>query len=223
MAERANQGDEAKARSSFEADECEAFIAATRGRAPQPLSERAVAWSREAAAAAGTRALELGCGAGNEVLAMLEAGLGVLAIDRHQGALDATLAAATARGIAAGLELRRGPMEEVLKGIAGPFALVHARFALPFVPSRAFPLVWERIRALLGPRGVLCCQLFGPRDQFVAERPAGAMNFHDRSAVEGLVAGLEVLEWEEVAKDGYTALGRPKFWHVHHLLLRAPA
>ncbi len=209
-----------QAATSFGEDECEECIAATRGRAPQPITERAIAFA--AAARGGRRAIDLGCGAGNEALAMLRAGLDVVAVDRYDGAIAATTAAATEAGLASRLEVRQGRMEHVLPDVAGPFDLVHARFALPFVPAREFPGLWEAIRHCLGPGGVICCQLFGPQDQFLAERPAGAMNFHDRPAIEALVAGYAVLEWEEVAKHGHTALGRPKYWHVHHLLLQAP-
>jgi hypothetical protein len=101
-------------------------------------------------------------------------------------------------------------------------ALVHARFSLPFVAQADFPRLWAAIRAALAPGGCFAGQLFGPEDQFVREAPPGSMSVHDAAEVARLVAGLEVLRNEEVAKDGHTALGRPKYWHVHHLLVRAP-
>jgi SAM-dependent methyltransferase len=202
------------------------FLEKTRGRDPDPGSLAAIAAAREALGATAdvSRALgfaiDLGCGSGNETLAMLRAGFRVLAVD----ALPEAVAMTAERAAAEGFSERCATAVADLAGLDLPAgaALIHARFALPFVPESEFPRLWASIRAALAPGGCFAGQLFGPNDQFAREVPEGSMTFHDAAAVARLIEGLDILRHEEVAKPGYTALGRPKYWHVHHLLLRAP-
>lgn len=201
------------------------FLAATRGRDPDPGSLAAIAAARETpgataeASSAPGLAIDLGCGSGNETLAMLRAGFRVLAVDALPEAVAMTAERAAAEGFSERCTTAVADLAAL--DVPGGAALVHARFTLPFVPQADFPRLWSAIRAALAPGGCFAGQLFGPDDQFAREAPPGSMSFHDAAEVSRLVAGLEVLRNEEVAKDGHTALGRPKYWHVHHLLLRA--
>jgi cyclopropane fatty-acyl-phospholipid synthase-like methyltransferase len=202
---------------SFLREELLAFLAATRDRQPQPLTVDAIRLAQERHP--GGIALEIGCGAGVESEAMLAAGLAVEAVDLHQEAIDWTLARIGAAGLDHRCTPRLGAIER-LPIAARRYALIHARFALPFVGAADFPSLWDRLRDALLPGGIFAGQLFGPEDQFIRERPEGSMNFHDGSAVDRLLDGFEPLQREEVSKAGQTALGREKWWHVHHLLLR---
>lgn len=174
-------------------------------------------------AAAGTtrEAVDLGCGPGHEAGAMLRAGFRVLAIDAHVEAVEATRNRAERIGAAGGLSTRVERIER-LDLEPGRYGLVHARFALPFVPAPEFPRLWTNLRAALAPGGVLACQLFGPDDGFIHDGSFDPreMNVHAAAEVDRLIAGLETIHREEVNRDGVTALGVPKHWHVHHLIVR---
>jgi hypothetical protein len=65
---------------------------------------------------------------------------------------------------------------------------------------------------------VFCGQLFGTRDEWQATRPH--MTFHTREQVEKLLSGMEALYFDEEEKDGTTANGTPKRWHVFHFIAR---
>ncbi len=167
-------------------------------------------------------AIDLGCGAGNEVLGMLAANMPTTAVDAYEESLAMTRAAAERVGLAHLLSTTRSLLEDVpLK--AGAFALVHARFSIPFVPAVRFETLWSGIQRAIQPGGILCCQLFGPNDGFIAERPSGSMNYHDAGAVRGLLSELDILHLEEVDRDGVTATGRAKHWHVHHIIAQRSA
>ena len=60
--------------------------------------------------------------------------------------------------------------------------------------------------------------LFGPRDTW-ANDPK--MNFHDRTAVEALLDGLEIVDLQEQDSDGDAVTG-PKHWHVLEFVARQP-
>jgi hypothetical protein len=82
--------------------------------------------------------------------------------------------------------------------------------------------MWSRLRGAVKPGGLIGFQLFGDRDEWADLEEYKDVCFQSRAKVEELVAGLERLHDEEVEKDGHTALGEAKHWHVFHMLLRRP-
>jgi SAM-dependent methyltransferase len=188
----------------FTREKCLEFLAGTAGA----RADARVLIAISAAEGAPREAVDLGCGQGHETLELLRAGFRVLAVDAYVEAVDAT----------------RIERIERLDLEPGRYGLVHARFALPFVPAAEFPRLWANLRAALAPGGVLACQLFGPDDGFVHDGSFDPreLNVHPAAEVDALVAGLETLHREEVNRDGVTATGSPKHWHVHHLVVRRP-
>jgi len=43
---------------------------------------------------------------------------------------------------------------------------------------------------------------------------------HPREEVERLLAPFEAERFDEVEEDGETALGKPKHWHLFHIVAR---
>jgi len=211
------------AETAFTSEHARKFLAATRDAGADPRVTQAIAAAKESPATP-LRAIDLGCGPGHEAVAILLAGFDLVALDAFPEMVEATRARAERFGVADRLRTLAARIEDAPPEPAR-YGLVHARFALPFVPEARFPAVWAAIRAALVPGGVFAGQLFGPHDEFLVdgERPRSAMNAHDTAAVDRLVAGLEILHREEVERDGVTALGTPKHWHVHHLIVRRPA
>ena len=48
------------------------------------------------------------------------------------------------------------------------------------------------------------------------------MTFLSRPEVEALLDGLEVERLDEIDRAGPTAVGKPKHWHLFHLVARRP-
>ncbi len=161
-------------------------------------------------------AVDLGCGEGRDTAELLRRGWRVLAIDGQEEAIRRLRARPDLPpGAQTRLETLVCPMEAVH---LPPALLVNASFALPFCPPEAFPMLWERIAASPLPGGRVSGQLFGVRDGWASVAPR--MTFHTRAEVETLLRPFVVEHLNEAEADGTTVEGKPKHWHVFHIIAR---
>lgn len=181
------------------------YLDATKGRPPRDTLLRAM----DLFATPGL-AVDLGCGAGRDALPLLQRGWRVIGIDSNPEAIRRLREAA---GDDANLETR---IEDFADAAWPACELVNSSFALPFCPPDRFPALWRRIVASLKPGGAFAGQLFGPNDGFAGPQ----VTTHTRAELEALLAGLEIVRLDEVEEDGKTATGRPKHWHMFHIVAR---
>lgn len=180
------------------------------GRGVRPTFEAALdAWD-----GAPGLAVDLGCGDGVETRELAERGWSVLAVDADPG-VDDRVRAGLSPEASGRVETRRATFEAL--GELPRADLVYAGFALPFCDPTRFPYLWADIRDAIEPGGLFAGELFGPHDEWYG-RPG--MNFHDRSGVEAMLTGLEVLRLVEDDRRGMSFEG-PKHWHVFHIVARA--
>lgn len=188
-----------------------AYYEATAGRPPRRTLLDAV--QRFGPAASPRLAVDLGSGDGRDTIELLRRGWSVLAIDSEPAAIERL----TARP-----DL---PANALLSGLCRRFEeadwpaadLVNAGFSLPLCPPECFAGLWTRIVASLKPGGRFAGQLYGERDSW-AGRP-GTTHL-TRAEVESLLRGLDVELFEEEERDGVTARGKQKHWHIFHIVAR---
>lgn len=156
----------------------------------------------------------MGCGRGSDTLELLRRGWRVTAVDRNPDALAAVRQAAQA----ADLAQLTGVVADFEDFILPACELVNATFALPFCRPPHFPALWQRLTAALGAGGRFAGQFFGPRDSWATDP---ALTIFSRTQVAALLAAdyeTELLLEQE--KDGTAYDGRPKHWHVLHVVAR---
>ena len=164
-------------------------------------------------AAAGSLAVDLGCGDGRDVIEMLRRGWRVVAVDSEPAALKAL----QTRPLPDGYELTaiQARFEDVPLPLG--LSLVNSSFAMPLCPSESFHRLWERIREALPPGGRFSGQWYGPRDTWAGR---DGMTFVSRDEATRLLDGLELEMFEEEEDDGVTPRGNAKHWHIFHIVAR---
>ncbi|MFI5935873.1 class I SAM-dependent methyltransferase [Actinoplanes sp. NPDC051494] len=174
------------------------------GRAVRPLLRDALV-----TASRGT-AIDIGCGAGVETRALLEAGWRVHAIDGAPG--TAALLTRTIGGVHDRLTVDVRHYAELDSLPAAD--LVYAGYSLPYQPPESFDRVWNLLLASLRPGGVLAVNLFGERDEWAG---TGGMTFLSEPAARALFTGLDIVSWQEEDADG-PAYSGSKHWHVFDVI-----
>ncbi len=160
-------------------------------------------------------AVDLGCGNGRDAVELVRRGWSVLAVDAQAEAIEA-LKARTELPEQARLETLVARFEAIVLPEAD---LVNSGFALPLVPPRAFPDLWDGIVTALRPGGRISCQLFGERDSWFGDP---TVTFFTRGGIDALLNPLDVEHFREEEDDSTTPRGKPKHWHVFHIVARKP-
>jgi len=157
-------------------------------------------------------ALDLGCGTGRDTVVLLERGWQVLAMDAEPEGLE-QLRERTPVALQPRLETHQASFETVELPRCD---LVNSSFALPFCEPASFAELWVRITAAVRPGGLFCGQLFGERDSWACK----GVTVVNGAELKLLLQGWEIRWQREEEEDGHTPVGKPKHWHIHHLVLR---
>lgn len=181
------------------------FYTNTKNRPPWPRLIRAVELLKR-----GGEALDLGCGAGRDTRYLLESGFRVTAVDQEAASLELLADLPPDR-----LDRVQSSFEDFQFGY---YDLINAHFALPFIDREHFPFVFARLKAALKSGAIFVGQFFGVNDSW--NTPETHMTFFTRQQALAYLDGLELLEFEEEDQDGTTAVGKPKHWHVYHIIAR---
>lgn len=96
-----------------------------------------------------------------------------------------------------------------------PCDLVCAVFSLFFTPPEGFESVWQKIEQSVKPGGLFAGQLLGVNDDWASQSDITSLT---RGQVEELLSNWEILMLDEVDRDGKTATGADKHWHVYHII-----
>lgn len=209
----------------FPPERCALYLAGNEGAPPREHLMRALPHVPRGGGSGRPRALDVGCGPGREALLLAQLGFEVVAFDPYPEMLERTRALLASEpdgeGLARLVRLERATLEDFASSLtASSFDLVHAGFVLPFVLPVRFDDCFSKLSACLRPGGILCGQFFGRDDEFIRSAEAGTMSCHDRADLDRLLAPFEVVEIEEINRQGRIGKGRDKWWHVFHVTAR---
>lgn len=158
-------------------------------------------------------AIDLGCGDGRDTVELLRRGWNTIAIDGEEEAITRLLQRSDINTQL--LQTRIAKFEDI--ELSESVDLINASFSLPFCEPKNFPNLWNKIVSGLTTGGRFSGQLFGERDSWATD---STINHHTILDIELLLQPFEIELLDEEERDGKTALGNEKHWHIFHIVAR---
>ncbi len=190
-----------------------AYHQANQGRALRPFYVEVMSLLEQGGIGP-SRAMELGCGTGEETLDLLKRGWSVLAIDHAEAAIQ-DLATRVPPADRPRAELRASKFENLTP--LKPVHLLYSFQSLSFCPPSEFPAFWARVLSWVEPGGYFAGTLFGLNDQWV---PGGKVSAISEGDLRDSLKGFGILRWRELDKLGPTSLQGEKHWHYFEVVAR---
>jgi SAM-dependent methyltransferase len=179
------------------------YAEGTSGRDPMKFLARAIEQTA-GEEGDGRLAIDLGCGAGNETLALLKRGWRVHAVDSEPRAIE-MLESRVDKTQRARLTTQVGTFDKADLPLAD---LVFASLSLPFAGDSHDLSVRQALNAVK-PGGWFVGVLFGHNDTWSSNTDVSSV---DRGDIAALFTGFDPIEIDEEEFDGSSSIGE-KHWH----------
>lgn len=152
----------------------------------------------------GKKVLDLGAGALNDARYLMDLGFDVLAVDSNANIEPGNVH----------LEISRFEDFQIKHD---EYDLISAQYALPFVDPNSFIQVMNGIKSGLKIGGVFVGQFFGMNDEWSSREK---MTFVLKEDLLRVFEGYELIKFLEEEKEGKTAAGKNKHWHLYNVIAK---
>lgn len=159
------------------------------------------------------KAIDLGCGAGNETVYLIKNNWNVTAIDREnvKERIEKRLTEEEQKRF----KFQNQKFEELNLEENN---LTIANYSLPFCNKNKFNEMWEKIADSIMPGGYFVGNFFGLNDEWVNTKTEAT--FLSKEQVLKLFERFEVIKFKEIENDSLTGAGKMKHWHLFHVIAR---
>lgn len=163
------------------------FVIGTLNKLPRPI--------------AGSIAIDVGAGIGNETIALLERGFDVIAIDNQKKAFKLMMNRPEIQKHKDHLKSLVVPFEKLSSEELPLADLITACFSLPFCPPQEFNQFWQKLIAHIKPGGYFIGNTFDKGfEKFGHEKIKTKMTFHNLEETLNLFRDFNIIEFQEVKR-----------------------
>ena len=159
------------------------------------------------------KAIDIGCGAGNETVYLIKKGWNVISIDKEN--VEERISKRLSTEELKRFKFQKQNFEDMMLEKSD---LIVANYSLPFCDSQQIEKVWKKIIDSIRPNGYFVGNFFGINDSWNKEK--SQITFLTKIQVENLFEKFNIIKFNEVEKDGITGLGKMKHWHIFNVIAR---
>jgi trans-aconitate methyltransferase len=102
----------------------------------------------------------------------------------------------------------------------GKYDLIYTKSAIVFLPENEYHKLLEKVKKALNKGGMFAARLWGTNDSANRPERKGKITFTSKQELEKIFKDFEMLYLHEIEKDGKTALGQPKHWHLIDIIVK---
>lgn len=164
------------------------------------------------------KALDIGFGAGNETVLMINSGWQVWAIDNEPKAVQIINQRRDVKDSISLVAVVANFEENSTWDMLPRVDFISASYALPFCNPHNFETIWTYIRQKLNTRGRFAGHFFGLNYRGFTEKEMKQMTFFTKEEILNLLQDFDIEYFQEVEEDSKSGTGKPIHSHIFEVI-----